>query len=257
MIIWSGAIISIVFFWAATGESQSLLLSPDKYIGLPYREDGALSLAGFYTTFRTPWIPEEQPGLNCSGFVVAATRELLEKSGMSLSAAVVDREKNSGFFSPFGQDWDFGLDLILNLSEGFRRKEILPGSLLTSVDDVESQPSPRGFNLHQLTLWQQVLPRMNSGQVYLAAISKPYRKRGYQLIYYHVALILVDRFSVWFYHSTRKSGVHRLDLATRSGMRRFQKEFARSSYGDKYIYIIEVDRSGKLDSFDGKIDFSR
>ena len=86
-------------------------------LGQPFRVDGAQDEEGRWVTFNRPDKISSAPGFNCSGFTVAAARLLLARP-FSLAEATRDRRGDSGPGSPLGPDWDFGLDLIFNLSEG-------------------------------------------------------------------------------------------------------------------------------------------
>lgn len=212
----------------------------DKMLGIPYREDGAQNLKGEYITFENQEKTFTSPGFNCSGFLVSVSRKLLNPH-LNLTQASMDRKHDSGPDSPMGEDWDFGLDLIFNIAKGFKTKAVGPERPKLQAQTPETMYKQKGFNLHNLQLWQQTLSKIKSGAIYLSTVSKPYRKKGYKLIYYHVGMIIRESHDkVWFYHSTRKSGVHKLNLKSQSGMELMQKEFARSPYGDKYIYLLEV-----------------
>jgi hypothetical protein len=97
----------------------------DTHLGIPYRDDGVLNNEGQFTTFNRPDRIYPSPGMNCSGLVLSVSRFLLNKN-FSLTAVTRDRQNNSGPGSPLGKDWDFGLDLILNLTEGIPRRVVMP-----------------------------------------------------------------------------------------------------------------------------------
>lgn len=100
----------------ATSATAEQLLAP--LLNIPYRADGAVTQAGVYTTFADPHKRFTSPGLNCSGFVLAAAR-LLFRSSLSVEAAGFDRWNDSGPDSPLGHDWDYGWDLLCNLVDNF------------------------------------------------------------------------------------------------------------------------------------------
>ncbi|MEJ2716140.1 MAG: hypothetical protein P8182_03240, partial [Deltaproteobacteria bacterium] len=89
----------------------------DTHLGIPYRDDGVLDSRGRFTTFNRPDEIYSTPGMNCSGLVLSVSRFLLNKN-FTLTEASRDRQNNSGPGAAFGKDWDFGLDLILNLTDG-------------------------------------------------------------------------------------------------------------------------------------------
>lgn len=218
---------------AAVKQKKTPIAHANDYLGMKYRKDGARNLSGTYTTFQNPALKFTTPGLNCSGLVLELARKI-RNVPFTIAAAKFDRNSNSQKNSSLGEDWDFGLDLILNLSEGLKRKIILP-------DKGDSKIKGRGFNLHLEENWHQVIKKFRKNHLYFATINKPYRKKNYKLIYYHVALILPEEDEhVWFYHSTQKSHVHRFDIGTEKGLERLLYQFSESSFGAKYILIIEV-----------------
>ncbi len=214
--------------------------TPQSLLGLPYRPDGVIDENGRNTLFATPTKSFETPGLNCSGFVVSASRGLLHKN-ITLDQAKTDRLGDSGPSSPLGQDWDYGLDLILNISEGIPRRIIGPEGR-TPLPERPDGLTQRGFPLDDDKAWKSVLPLMRPGHIYLATISKPAKRKGYVLMHYHVALIVPDREGrIFWYHSTPKTGVHRLDLRSPEGMRAFQREFRGKVPGQKKVFLLEAD----------------
>ncbi len=219
-------------------------LEPDALLGLPYRNDGAIDENGRNTLFANPQATFVAPGLNCSGFVLAAARAVFN-ANLTLEQAKIDRLNDSGPESPLGQDWDFGLDLILNISEGRPRRVLMPDGPLPLPADADGQ-TLRGFALDDPNAWKRILPQMRPGHVYLASISKPAARKGYVLLHYHVGLAIPDRQGhVWWYHSTPGSGVHRLDLNSPQGMAVFNKEFTGPKASKKRILLLEVDAPGE------------
>lgn len=175
-----------------------------------------------------------EPGLNCSGFLLSVIRQIYQKP-ITIEMVERDRKHDSGEGSKLGHDWDYGLDVIWNLVEatGQRATHILPRRVQWN--------RARGFNLHKKHLWEEVLGRIKPGNLYLFSINKETRKRGYQHIFYHVGLIIPDKDEhAWFYHATKKSNVHRMDLNSEAGLERFFYQFAESKVGPKYIYILEI-----------------
>ncbi len=214
--------------------------TPQTLLSLPYRADGVIDENGRNTLFASPEKTFKTPGLNCSGFVLSASRGLLQKN-ITLDQAKTDRQGDSGPQSPLGQDWDYGLDLILNISQGFPRRVLAPAGPIPLPDRPDGR-TERGFPLDDAASWEAVLPRMQAGRIYLATISKPAKRKGYVLMHYHVALIVPDREGrVWWYHSTPKTGVHRMDLRSAKGMSQFRREFAGAVPGQKRVLLLEVD----------------
>ncbi len=208
------------------------------HLGIPYRSDGTLDEGGQFTTFDRPDRQFPTPGLNCSGLVLSTCRFLFNKN-WTLADATRDRLGDSGDGSKLGKDWDFGWDLILNLTEGTARRVIMPDGKDYSIEKSDGM-SLRGFDLHDEAAWQRVLSQMKPGRVYLATVSKPGTREGYKLLHYHVALMLPDdQGGVWVYHSTRLSKAHSMNLKTREGLRRFLWELRRTRNEPKHILIVE------------------
>lgn len=176
-------------------------------LGIPYVDDAGLDERGRWTLFAHPDQMLDQPGLNCSGFLVAASRRLLGFSG-TLAQASQDRLGDSGPTAEDGLDWDFGWDLVLNLSEGHPRCWILP-----TGDHPAPSPSARslrGFSIHDRDAWSQLSARWRSDRVYLVAFQ---RGSGRRLRYHHVGLLLkTSPDTLAFYQTLPRGRVHRLNL---------------------------------------------
>jgi hypothetical protein len=195
-------------------------------------EDVGLDERGRWARFSRPDQVLERPGLNCSGFLVAAARHLLAFRG-SLAEAGRDRLGDSGPGSQAGQDWDFGWDLVLNLSEGHARAWFLPEGEAPAPGG--SGRARMGFSLHDQAAWVRLGPRWRSDRVYLASLQ---RGRGARLRHHHVALLLRDAAGeLWFYQTLPGGRVHRLDLGSRAGRDRLCAMFGP---GER-ILILEVE----------------
>ncbi len=210
-------------------------------LGIPYTTDGTLNEKGQYCTFTKPNIQLKSPGLNCSGFVYAAFRNVA-KQPISLEDATLDRLADSAPGSGHLQDWDFGWDLILNLSEGFTRHWISPEGR-KSVKDGEAG-SLQGFKTQDRGEWSQVLPHFKIENLYLATftrrkrIPKPASTAKSTLQHHHVALLLKDeKGQVWLYQTLPKGRSHRLNLSSAWGMDRLTRMFGKTSR----ILILEVE----------------
>lgn len=209
------------------------------HLGIPYRADGALDSEGHFTTFAEPTRFFETPGLNCSGLVVSASRFLFDRN-WTLEEVTRDRQGNSGPHASMGKDWDFGWDLIMNLTEGRSRKIIMPDGKSYSVENSDGMTLV-GFDLNDLHAWRKVMAQMKPGRVYLGSISKPTRKKGYKLLHYHVVLILPDgKGGVWLYHATHRSNVHRMNINSPQGMNRLMSQFRGDRDDSKKILIVEA-----------------
>jgi len=209
------------------------------HLGIPYRDDGALDSGGHFTTFADPSKFFDAPGLNCSGLVVSACRFLFDRN-WTLEEVTRDRQGNSGPGSEMGKDWDFGWDLIMNLSEGRSRKIMMPDGKAYPVENSDGMTLV-GYDLNDLPAWQKVISQMKPGRVYLGSISKPTRKKGYKLLHYHVVLMLPDgKGAVWLYHATHRSNVHKMNINSPQGMNRLMSQFRGDRDDSKKILVVEA-----------------
>lgn len=211
----------------------------DTHVGIAYRDDGALDSRGYFTTFSDQTKIFDTPGLNCSGLVVSVSRFLFNRN-WTLDEVTRDRQGNSGADSPSGKDWDFGWDLIFNVSEGSSRRVIMPDPGSYSLESSDGV-SLRGFDLHDVSAWQKVLPQMRPGRLYLGSISTQGRGRGAKVLHYHVVLLLPDeRGGVQLYHATRRSRVHKININSPQGLNRFLSQFAGARGDAKSILVVEA-----------------
>ncbi|MBI4912570.1 MAG: hypothetical protein HY823_07520 [Acidobacteria bacterium] len=199
-------------------------------LGIPYLDDAVQDGQGRWTTFRDPARLLPRPGLNCSGFVVAAARRLLGFGGTPEEAGR-DRRGDSGPGAARGRDWDYGWDLVLNLSEGRARRWILSGG-------PREAPGPgadalRGFSVHEGPAWARVQAQLRPGRVYLATFL---RGEGRRLRHHHVAVVLAEGTRVWLYQTLPEGRVHRLDLAG-EGLSRLRRMFGP---GERLL-LLEVE----------------
>lgn len=223
---------------------QSPAGSPEEiaaaFLGLPYRNDGAINEKGEYTLFANRQARFSSPGLNCSGLVVAASRLLLGVN-FNLDEVTYDRLGDSGPDAPNGQDWDFGWDLVLNISEGFSRCLLLPG--FVEADPAEGTGLwPRGYDIHLPETWRELPERLRPGHLYLISLNMEGRGKLKGLRHYHVGFIHVARSGeAWFYQTTGKGGgVNRRDLKSPEGIASFKKAFANSGGNRKMMLVVEV-----------------
>ncbi len=211
----------------------------DTYLGIPYRDDGTLDENGFFTIFENPTHFFDTPGLNCSGLVLSASRFLFNKN-WTLAEATRDRLGDSGEGAPLGKDWDFGLDLILNIADEFSPRVVMPGKSTVAISNVNGL-TDRGIDLHDAGAWRNVMSLMKPGHAYLGSISKPGTSKGYKLMHYHVVLILPDpNGDIWLYHSTRRSQVHKMNINSQQGLSRLMSQFRNSRGESKKILLIEA-----------------
>ncbi|MDR2724473.1 MAG: hypothetical protein LBC90_00075 [Candidatus Adiutrix sp.] len=223
---------------ALPGADLARALAP--LLGQPFRPDGARDEQGRWITFDRPDQVSSNPGFNCSGFVLAAARILLARP-VSLAEAVRDRRGDSGPGAPLGQDWDFGLDLILNLAEG-RFVRALP-----EVDFEAPALEPLGpgralgwgTDLHGRE-FEDLLGLIRPGDFAFFCFSRPDRRFPAGVSYYHVGLILPEPPHIWLYHVTRGLATHRVDLADPAQLARFRRHFPAPARGERRIFMVEV-----------------
>lgn len=218
--------------------------TPEKILGFfldePYVEDGCIDENGWYTYFADGKALQKAHGLNCSGFVLGASRILLKKN-MTVAEAKKDRAGDSGPSSAMGEDWDFGWDLIMNISEGHTRTMLLPGGKTADPAQMSGKDST-GFDLHDEATWKELPARIKEGRLYLVSFNKPVKTPGYTMQHYHVALFFRTSAENWYiYNTTRQSKkVYRRDLGSQKGLDAFLKAFANTGKVRKSMCIIEV-----------------
>jgi len=162
---------------------------------------------------------------------VAAARLLLARP-VSLAEAAQDRRGDSGPGAPLGRDWDFGLDLVLNLAEG-RFVRALPET------DFESSALGWGISLHSRE-FEDLLGQIRPGDFAFFCFSRPDRRFPAGISYYHVGLIVPEPPHIWLYHATRGLGTHRVDLADPAQLARFRRHFPAPARGERRIFMVEV-----------------
>ena len=207
--------------------------------GIPYLDDAVVNRNGEFTFFARPGILPDKPGLNCSGFTVSASRYYFARN-FNLADTTLDRLADSGPDSPYGQDWDFGYDLILNVTEGMKRRAVLPFGQTASIKDSNGM-TLRGFELSDRAAWADVVKQMTPGHVYLFSMNKPIKYKNYKILHYHVGLIVPDsKGHVWLCHATRKGGVNKVDITKDAKLERIIKANPDSNLGPRKILIIEA-----------------
>lgn len=211
------------------------------FLGIPYRDDGCLDEAGRYARFADTETFFPAPGLNCSGFTLAASRFLLRKN-FTLAEVKKDRLGDSGPDAELGEDWDFGWDLVMNISQGSKRTMLLPGG--RSMDPAKASGlSPLGFDLHDESTWKELPGRIREGRLYLVSFVKPVKKPGYDLQHYHVGLFYRASARDWYMYNTtgQSKKIYRRNLGTDDGLAAFLKAFANTGKARKRICVIEVE----------------
>jgi hypothetical protein len=189
------------------------------FLGIPYRPDGAVDEKGDFVLWSRPETVFKSPGLNCSGFLVAAAR-LLTGENFSLEDARRDPGNDSHPGSEFGEDWDFGLDVVLNLLGGNPRLVPRDGETTRRVAE-DGKILGLGANIHS-PAFKEALDLLNPEKIHFFAISKPDRRFPGGVSYYHNGIVLPGKNGeLWFYHATNKGGVNRMNLRGERGFANF------------------------------------
>jgi hypothetical protein len=219
-----------------SGDAQA---AAGAFLGIPYRRDGTVDENGFFTLFASPARRFSSPGLNCSGLVLGISRFLLHKN-LTLGEAARDRLGDSGSGAKLGEDWDFGWDLILNISEGEARALLLPGGLRADPA-AGSGLSPRGIDIHGKGELEELCARLRPGFFYLVSLSVEGRGAVRGLSHYHVGLILPDAGGrAWLYQTTGRGKTSgRRDLCGDAGRGAFRRSFANTGKR-KMMLVLEV-----------------
>ena len=222
------------------GPNQTLESVLNNLCGVPYRVDGASTIDGRHTLFANESKTFSTPGYNCSGFVLEASRKIFG-TVTTIAQAKRDRENNSGPKSADGHDWDFGWDLIRNITDGMPRALFIPGG--TSVDPTTQDGfKARGYDLHSSRTWQELKSRIQKNHVYFLSYNRETEKRGYRLMHYHVGLVvLAENGDMLMYQTTpqsRRSYVR--NLSNPKEMEEFLSAFSNAGVFRKYITVLEV-----------------
>lgn len=216
------------------------------FLGIPYRPDGVINDYGQYALFNSPDVPIATPGLNCSGMVLAASRIILD-TNFTIADAVRDREGDSGPDSTQGLDWDFGFDLVMNISEGYARRILLPRE--TAVPEKPTGKTAPSFDPHSPAFSDDFLPQLQTGVLHLVSFSRHKQPDAPASLHYHTGIIVKDADGSWLYSTTRNSGkVIRHNLATASGLERFRKSFKNTQGSYKRLFVVAVPLRGQTNA---------
>ncbi|CAK7014211.1 hypothetical protein [Saezia sanguinis] len=224
---------------ACVATAQTPLAKMECFRGLPYRADGALDEHGRWTSWADQSQEFASAGLNCSGLTTAISRAIWGQA-LPLNEAKRDRLGDSGPEAPMGEDWDFGIDLILNLTDGLPRQLIPNPYANQNVDShLWNALDLRGVDVDSSD-FAAILSRLQADRIYYFAISKPDGRFKGGISFYHVGLILKDGQNIWMYHATEKGGVYRVNLAGESGLAWFRRYYGASPRGPRHIQLVEV-----------------
>lgn len=222
-----------------TFKGNNILALLDSFVGIPYRNDGGINEQGEYTLFADESRKFSSPGLNCSGFVLGAGRFIVNDN-ISLTNAKKDRFNDSGVGSSLGEDWDFGWDLVLNMSEGRNARLLLQDGGTANPLEYTGSNVPM-IDLHAKHEWDRLMQRIHPGNLYLVDFSKPVTITGYSLLHYHVALLYAENEHIWMYQTTNQNGkVYRRDMADKQERFAFLKAFANTGKARKKVAVVEI-----------------
>jgi hypothetical protein len=210
--------------------------------GIPFKEDGVVSDDGRWATWRDPGRTSPKPGLNCSGYLLEAVR-LLTGSNVAILDAIKDRDNDSGPDSEMGLDWDYGLDIVMNLS-GASLVDLIPAPTEGKLPlGQKGRPEGLGLDINGPG-FPELLRSLDPNSVYLFAISKPDRRFKGGLSYYHVGLIDADRAgNLWIYQSTARAGAHRRNLNSPEGIAAIRRYFPPIRSGQRRMVLARLDTS--------------
>ena len=222
---------------ASSAKTPSEILAG--FLGVPFREDGVIDEHGNFTLFSRPDTVFKEPGLNCSGFMLSASRLLLRKN-IPLAAAARDRMGDSGAGAALGRDWDFGWDVVLNTTQGMERKLLLPDGAVADPA-AGSGLAPLGFELHSPKTWQELPGRIRRNHLYFVSFSRTTKQRGYSLLHYHVGILVRASDKDWhLYHSVKTSGVVRENMGNEQSLAKFLHTNRNVGDTNKHMFIVEV-----------------
>lgn len=207
--------------------------------GLPYRTDGVLDEYNRWTIWSDQTQEFTTAGLNCSGLVTAISRSLWQQN-LPLNRVKRDRLNDSGPNSTRGKDWDFGIDLLLNLTDGLNRQLIPNPYNNTKLDShLWSALDLRGVDIDS-DQFAELLTQLQTNRIYYFVISKPDNRFKGGISFYHVGLMIKDGSTIWMYHATPKGGVYRINLTGKNGINWFKRYYGCTPKGNRYIQLVEV-----------------
>ena len=208
------------------------------FLGMPYRTDGVVNDKNQFATFNEPDKIFTTPGLNCSGMVLLAAREILGKK-IPIQEAIRDRLGDSAPGSPLGHDWDFGFDFIFNIAEKEKHILLLPTGA-KMPENLTGQTVP-GFDPHAANFTEDMLPRIREDSFYLVSFSRHKTPNSPAHLHYHTGIIVREGEAVWSYSTTHNSRkVIRLNLASPEGLATFRQSFRNVKNSYKRLTVIEV-----------------
>ena len=226
----------------ATSANAATLLAP--LLNIPYRADGAITREGAYTTFANPSKQFTTPGLNCSGFVLAASR-LLISTPLTVENAGYDRWNDSGPDSPHGHDWDYGWDLVSNivgsLDKTAKARFLVPKGGYDNPLLLDGFAA-KGYDLHAQGQLDAALARMKQHHLYLISFNKSKARAPHIPQHYHVGFIVLNEQNapLLYQTTTQRKRSYVRNLATAQGRASFLKAFANTKHSRKHMAIVEI-----------------
>lgn len=223
---------------SASSATVTKLLAP--LLALPYRADGAMTATGEYTTFANPTRRFTQPGLNCSGFVLEACRKLIQ-TPLTVEKAGFDRWNDSGPHSPYGHDWDYGWDLLCNISDGHKALYLAPDG--STADPLRLDAfAAKGYDLHAPGQLEALLQRMRPDHIYLLSFNRSTARKPDVPQHYHVGLLVLNanHEPLLYQTTTQRKRSYVRNLASPKERAAFRKAFANTGSSRKYMAVIEI-----------------
>jgi hypothetical protein len=193
---------------------------------------------GEWSLWADPSRAFRSPGLNCSGFLLSAARFLTGRN-IAAESARLDFFGDSGPDSEWGEDWDFGLDVALNLA-GWDSPIQPPAAGPAITVNAWGRKVGLGADIHGED-FPKLIESLPPGTMWFFAVSKPDRRFRGGVSYYHNGLLLVSEKSAWMYHATRRAGVHRVDLKNPQSLKTFRASFPPvKNHGERRILFAEA-----------------
>ncbi|GMO56653.1 MAG: hypothetical protein Ta2D_01740 [Rickettsiales bacterium] len=239
----------LCFSIAKADKVESILNS---FIGIPYRNDGATGAFGQYTLFSNQKQVFKNAGFNCSGFVLEAFRSITNEE-LSLDEVKVDNFNDSGKKAKMGEDWDFGYDLILNITDKFKLKLLLPDATIeldelmsaTEIYKYTKTAKPYqsiGFYIQDDKTLEFLKNNIKEQTLYLVDMNANNRVKNYKLSHYHVGIIYRPTAEkIYYYDATRANNVNKRNLYDKKEWQLFKKNFSDSKGNKKKFLLFEVD----------------
>jgi len=211
----------------------------DAFVGMRYVHDAVLDDKGNTVTFNRPDQVLEMSGLNCSGLVVSAARVFFNQN-FKVQEVIKDYNQNSGPTAALGHDWDFGWDLLYNLSQN--RKRFVFNENLNRINPEKVQVENfRGFKITDKTKWQKLFSQLKKEAVYLVVFNGLNTRKENILQYFHVGFMLKTSEDILFYSASRENPNRGVDVHRLMVQKEFEHLLGQNRrYTDIRVIVFEV-----------------